>query len=300
MNIIISGRISDYLQLCRPGIALFAMLSAGCSFMLAGPQNISSISLLLAGVFILASGASCLNQYQERTTDALMARTRERPIPSGKLRAHHALYFASAAMIAGLSILCAYGGLISAAVGLFAILWYNGFYTYLKRKSAFAAVPGGLTGALIPAIGWAAGGGSLFDPRLLALCIFFGLWQVPHFWLIILDHGREYEEAGFPSLTQIFRPAQITRITFAWITATAVCGPMLCLFSMAHTSIAHYLILVISAWLLWQGGRFIRSNGKDSRLFFVKINVYMIAIMALLCSDSLYLRSTYILYGVVQ
>jgi protoheme IX farnesyltransferase len=300
MNNITTGGISDYLQLCRPGIALFAMLTAGCSFMLAGPQNISIISSLLAGVFVLASGASCLNQYQERTTDALMARTKERPIPSGRLSPLHTLYFALAAMIAGLSILYAYDGLISAAIGLFAVVWYNGVYTYLKRKSAFAVVPGGLTGALIPAIGWAAGGGSLADPRLLALCIFFGLWQVPHFWLLVFDHGREYEEAGFPSLTQIFRPAQITRITFTWITATAVCGPMLCLFSIAHTSIAQYLILAVSIWLFWQGGRFMVSNGKDSRLFFVKINVYMIAIIALLCCDSLYLRSIDVLSGVVQ
>ena len=287
------GRISDYMQLCRPGISLFAAFSAGCSYMLSGQHNISLLSLLLlsGGVFVLASGASCMNQYQEKATDALMARTRRRPLPSGRLSPRHALYLASAAVMAGLSIFIASAGPISAAIGLFALIWYNGIYTYLKRITAFAAVPGGLTGSLIPAIGWAAGGGSLTDSRLLALSIFFGMWQVPHFWLLAFEHGKEYEAAGLPSLTQIFGPEQITRLIFAWLAATAVCGLMLCLFSMAYTSVVRYFILAFSIWLVWQGGRFMVSNGKGSSLLFVKLNIYVVAILGLLCSDTLYTRS---------
>ena len=283
--------MSDYTQLCRPGISLFAALSAGCSYILAGPQDMAVLSALSCGVFILASGASCLNQYQEHGTDALMTRTKSRPLPSGRIVPSHALYFGASAIIAGLAILVASGGLNTSAIGLFAVIWYNGIYTYLKRKTALAAVPGALTGALIPAIGWAAGSGSLTDPRLLALSLFFGLWQVPHFWLLVVDHGCEYVEAGLPSLTQILGPAQIKRLIFAWIAATAMCGLVLCLFDMVATFAARYLILAVSVWLVWQGVGFIARKGKESRLMFVKINIYMLAVMGLLCCDRLYMRS---------
>jgi hypothetical protein len=88
------------------------------------------------------------------------------------------------------------------------VLWYNGVYTFLKRKSPFAAIPGAVIGAIPPAIGWICGKGALsFDPQILALSFFFFIWQVPHFWLLLLNFGRDYEKAGFPSLTRIFNSA---------------------------------------------------------------------------------------------
>jgi protoheme IX farnesyltransferase len=292
--------ISDYLQLCRYRIALFAALSAGFGYVVAGKSDTGEILALLAGVFILAAGASGLNQYQERRTDALMARTKKRPIPSGSIKSKHALYFAMALMAAGLCILSLSSGLSATAIGLSAAVWYNGIYTYLKRKTAFAAVPGGLTGALVPAIGWAAASGSPGDPRLIAICIFFGLWQVPHFWLLALEYGKEYEAAGLPSITLIFDNLQVLRITFVWIIATAVSGPMLLLFNPA-SSITRSLMLFFSLWLIWQGSRFMRSSNRDeSRLLFFKINCYMLAVIVLLSCDSLYLRGVDIVIAIAK
>jgi heme o synthase len=281
-------KASDYLQLCRPKIAAFAALSAGFGLVLAGHYDFLKIASLLSGVFMVALGASGLNQYQEHITDALMTRTKERPIPSGSISRFNALRFALSAISAGLGILSLSAGILPAAIGLLAVGWYNGVYTYLKRKTAFAAVPGALTGALVPAIGWAAGGGDLTDPRVSSICIFFGLWQVPHFWLLVLEYGEEYETAGLPSLTRILSSSQISRITFVWVSATAVCGPMLLLFNPAGASITHVLILCVSLWLIWQGGRFMAASGEKSRLFFVKLNSYVFAIMTLLCCDRLY------------
>jgi heme o synthase len=290
LNKFIIIKISSSLQLCRPKIAIFASLSAGFGFVLAGRADLGYIASLLSGVFMLASGASGLNLYQERDTDALMARTKERPIPSGRINPMYVLYFSATCMIAGICIIYLFCGSVSAAIGLLAAVWYNGVYTNLKKKSAFAAVPGGLTGSLVPAIGWTAGGGRLDDPHLAVISVLFGLWQVPHFWLLALEHGSEYEAAGLPSITRVFSFRQISRITFVWITATAVCALILVLFQ-PPSSITYYLTLCASFWLIWQGGRFMISGGEKSRLYFLKLNGYMLVLMTLLCCDSLYSHS---------
>jgi protoheme IX farnesyltransferase len=172
---------------------------------------------------------------------------------------------------------------VTALLGLGAAVWYNCIYTYLKKKSAFAAVPGGITGAMIPAVGWAGAGGSLLDPRLAALSLFFAFWQVPHFWLFVMRYGKEYEEAGLPSLTAIFSPVQISRIIFVWIAATAVSALILCMYLLSQPAVIQYAIFSASSWLIWQGARLLTGHGESNRLIFVKINGYVSIIMFLLC-----------------
>jgi protoheme IX farnesyltransferase len=274
---------SDCVQLCRPKIATFAAFSAGCSFIIADPQDVWEIIFVIIGVMLIASGASCLNQYQESATDALMARTKERPIPAGRVRPRNALYLAGALIITGVCILLAGCSPVTALLGLGAAGWYNCIYTYLKKKSAFAAVPGGITGAMIPAVGWAGAGGSLLDPRLAALSVFFALWQVPHFWLFVTRYGTEYEEAGLPALTAIFNPVQISRIIFVWIMATAVSALILCMYLSNQHIVIQYVILLASSWLVWQGTLLLTGHVEAHRLIFMKINGYVSIIMFLLC-----------------
>lgn len=277
------------IDLCRVKVSLFAALSAAAGFVLVAPQLRSQVVIVFAGVFLLACGASGLNQYQERATDALMTRTKNRPMPSGRINPINALLFSLAVALSGLAILFSGFNSMTAVLGLFAALWYNGIYTSLKKKSAFAAIPGALTGALPPAIGWTAAGGHLSDPRLLALSLFFAIWQVPHFWLFLLNHGNEYEEAGLPSLTLILSRAQIKRIIFQWIAATAACGPALCLFGFARSPLTQYSLAAASVWLIFQGIGFARDRGGANCSAFGRINVYVIAVMSLLVFDSLYL-----------
>jgi len=289
--------IKKYLGLCRVRVSLFAALSAAAGYVLIAAHLETQLVLVFAGVFILACGASGLNQCQERATDALMSRTRNRPIPSGKIKPHNALLFSLMLAVAGLNILYAACGLMPALLGLIAAIWYNGVYTSLKRKSAFAAVPGALTGALPPAIGWVAAGGHLSDPRLLAISLFFAIWQVPHFWLFLISHGNEYKVAGLPSLTLIFSRTQIARIIFQWIAATAVCGPALCLFGLVRSSLIQYALIAASAWLIFQGASIV-SKSELARPVFVKLNAYMITVVALMVYDRLYILSGHVPSGI--
>ena len=284
------NKMEDCLDLCRGRVSLFAALSAAAGFVLSAANLEAQLVIVFAGVFVLACGASGLNQYQERATDALMSRTSNRPIPSGRIKPYYALLLSCVLAAAGLAILIMSCGPIAGMLGLIALIWYNGVYTLLKRKSAFAVIPGALTGALPPAIGWVVAGGYLLDPRLLAISLFFVIWQVPHFWLFLMSHWNEYQEASLPSLTQIFSRAQITRIVFHWIASAAVCGPALCLFGLAQSSLIQYSLIAASAWLIWQGVGFVQ-NSKAARSVFVRLNAYMIIVVALLVSDRLHILS---------
>ena len=186
--------LSSYIELCKIRIALLSSFSAATGFLLAATELRPEIIILILGVFLLACGSSGLNQYQERETDAAMPRTGNRPLPSGRIKPVNALYFSLWLLFSGTSTLLLTGALSAPLLGLFAVAWYNGVYTFLKKKTAFAVVPGALIGAIPPAIGWIAGGGAMGDTKLLMLCFFFFLWQVPHSWLFIMHYGQGIRE----------------------------------------------------------------------------------------------------------
>jgi heme o synthase len=281
-----------YYDLCKVPLSFFVACSAATGYFLA-PSHHGSIMMSLTGVFLLACGASALNQYQERDLDARMERTRNRPLPSGSLAAPQAMTFSLALVLAGLAFLAYAGGAKAALLGLLALFWYNGIYTCLKKKTVFAAVPGAAVGMLSPAIGWVSAGGRLFDPLLGVLCLLFFLWQIPHFWLLILNHGEEYEQAGLPSLTRVMSKPQIGRVTFAWIVAAAIAGLSLPLYGSLRSPVFYFLIIACAVWLIWSG-RMLAGIGP-ARPFapglFRKINIYLFLIMSLLSLEHIFSHS---------
>ncbi|HET6514840.1 MAG TPA: protoheme IX farnesyltransferase [Thermodesulfovibrionales bacterium] len=282
-------RIGAHLELCKVRISLFSAFSAATGFVLAASGLRPEIVILSLGVFLLACGSSALNQYQEREIDARMPRTERRPIPSGRIIPLHALLFSAVLLFSGFAALLLTANAAAPLLGLVAVCWYNGVYTYLKRRSAFAVVPGALIGVVPPAIGWVTGGGSLSDPRLLVLCFFFFMWQVPHFWLLILDFGGEYEKAGLPSMTRIFSRPQLTRIIFIWISAAAVSCLFISMPGMVQIPHIRGMLFAASLWIIWYGVRLLkgRGGGTLSAVTFTRINVYMLLVMLLLTTDKI-------------
>jgi len=276
-----------FLSLGKIRISLLVTLSTAVGYLLVTKEVVIQMLLPAAAVFLLACGSCALNQFQERRTDALMERTRNRPLPSGRLKPSSGLFISLGLISAGSLLLFHGAHLLAGVLGLFAIFWYNGIYTTLKRKTAFAAIPGALIGAIPPALGWVSGGGSLLDPRIWAMVFFFFMWQVPHFWLLLLDFGKDYEKAGFPSLTRIFTAVQLRRILFAWIFATAVACLILPLFGLVTSSAVWVGFFVAGFWLVWKAARSL--IGQDSSLSFLPpfhaINVYMVSVILLFSLD---------------
>lgn len=150
------------------------------------------------GVTLLAAGCSALNQLLERDLDSRMSRTRLRPLPQGVLSLRQVAMIGASALLAGLLLLFASGGVLSALLGTAAILWYLAVYTPLKSRTSLALPIGALCGAFPPLLGWCLAGGSIVDFRIMFLCGLLFLWQVPHFWLLQRRHRNDYLQAGIP------------------------------------------------------------------------------------------------------
>lgn len=236
------------------------------------------------GVFILAGGSSALNEFQESQYDAVMERTRHRPIPSGAISPRQALLISIPVIISGLFSLYVSFGIIPVLLGLFNVVWYNLIYTNLKRITPFAVVPGALVGAVPVFIGWTAAGGSVYSPTILFIGFFLFLWQIPHFWLLMLKYGEEYEAAGFPTVNQTINPANLKKIIFSWIIATSCSSMLIPLFleNLSRTFflavfVLNILFVGIFTWLSF--GNAVDLNLKKS---FISMNIYMLLIMIML------------------
>ena len=280
---------SLFLQLTKIKISLLATLSTATGYLLATGKITIHMLVPTAAVFLLACGSCALNQYQESEIDQWMERTRSRPIPSGRLDPETALWVSLSLILSGTLTLFFGAGDLALALGLFAVLWYNIIYTPLKQKTAFAAVPGALVGAIPPALGWVAGGGEIFDPRIGGVALFFFIWQIPHFWILLLVASKDYENAGLPSITRIFSTEQIKGIIFIWLLSTGVSSLIFPLFGFLNSFIFYMLLTAAVFWLFWSATIFLRSHDdKDSvRATFIKLNIFAVFAISLLSVDRL-------------
>ena len=284
------GSIS--LGLSKSGICLSVALSAFTGYVLAAHHADFRLWLLLPGVFSLATGASSLNQYQERSLDARMMRTRMRPLPSGKISPPQAILFSLTLAAAGFVLVLSAAGAAAAVLGIAAIIWYNGVYTFLKKRTAFAVVPGAMVGAFPPAIGWVAGGGNLRSHELIVLCMFLFMWQLPHFWLIVLRYSLDYEQAGLPTLREVFSERQIARITAQWIFCLGASTPSLCLSGSARNPVTAVPICLASLWLIGSGSVILSKRKRSGEgipypALFAKINIFLFLVLILLSMGTL-------------
>jgi heme o synthase len=283
--------VLDMAILCKVKISAFAALSAVAGLCLASRPQASSVATLAAGVFLMAAGAGALNHCQERQTDALMDRTSRRPLPAGRIKPGLALFLSIVLICSGSAVLLSTGRPSASLLGLITVFWYNGFYTWFKTRNRLAAIPGALVGALPPAIGWIAGGGSISDLRLAALCFFFFMWQVLHFLVHVLTYGKEYEKAGLPSLSAIFSEDQLDRLALQWLFAACVSTQFIVLFGVINSPIARTVTIAASIWLALQG---ITCTGKPRNSYagiFQRTNYYMLSVMMLMTLDGFFLLS---------
>jgi protoheme IX farnesyltransferase len=201
-------RLADYAELSKPRIATLVLVVVATSAYVArwGQPNLAVLIHTLIGTLLVASSASALNQWLEQARDALMKRTRNRPLPAGRLAAAEVFLFAVFTVTIGLAYLAIAVNWASAAWALTTWLVYAWIYTPMKSRTATNTIVGAVSGALPVFIGWSAVGGTLnpyVDPRGLALFLILFLWQFPHFMAIAWMYRRQYEHAGLQMLTVV-------------------------------------------------------------------------------------------------
>jgi protoheme IX farnesyltransferase len=281
------SQFRDYLKLSKLKIMIPVSLTGFTGYFIFNPDISAKIILITFGILFLAISATVLNQIQEVETDRKMKRTHDRPLPSGSIRPYPAALFFFFNLFAGSVIIYSAGNITAVLIGLLTIIWYNGIYTYTKRITAFAVVPGAVTGALPPLIGWVAAGGGVWDKSIILLEFLFFTGQIPHFWLLILKYGEEYEKAGIPSLTNIMSRRQINRLTFTWVVTSVIAALFLCYFEIIQTELISGILLIASAFLIWKFSGLIKISGEKNNYgkYSILLYSYFLLMLILLISD---------------
>ena len=282
--------MNKYLKLGKFTISIPVALTGFLGYFMINPSFDLPAFYTIAGIFLLSSASAALNQVQERHTDALMARTAQRPLPSGQITLSGAILFSVLCAITGSILLLLTGYPLAAAIGIFTLCWYNLVYTPLKRLTAFAVLPGALIGALPPLIGWTAAGGNPLDMEILAVAFLLFVGQMPHYWLLLIKIGDEFHQAGMPVITSLFDQRQIRNLSFVWIAATGVCVLMLPVTpiirhrAMSLLLIAAAILFLIRMFLLSYKGNLVEHWKKA----FITVNLFYLLIILVLIADRLF------------
>ncbi|RME41267.1 MAG: protoheme IX farnesyltransferase, partial [Deltaproteobacteria bacterium] len=208
---------AEWTLLARPRLLLMVCASALTGALLARSGTWTDIVRASLAVGLFSFAGTLINQAQERHIDALMSRTRNRPLATGRLSV-------KAALVLALLLLAAGGGLlghrpVALVLGVTALVLYNLVYTPLKSRTPLALFPGAVSGALPPLVGWAACGRSLLDGGVLLFALLLAVWQVPHFLLLMLKYRDDYRLAGLPVLAEQLDRTRLHLVVACWILA---------------------------------------------------------------------------------
>ena len=270
--------VAAYLALTKPRLLWLVLLTGLPAMALAAegwPPALLVATTLLATA-VAAGAANALNCYVERDRDARMERTRERPLPAGRMTPGGALAFGVAMTALGTGLLAVWAGTLAALIALGAILLYVFVYTlWLKPRTPFAVVLGGVTGAIVPLIGDAAVNGRVGAAGWLLFSIIL-IWQLPHFYAISLYRSRDYSAAGFPMLADRIG-VEATRVRIvAWtvvLLPLTLAGPWLTQLGAPYAVAA----ALLGAWFLWTAIRLYRERDDDAARRYFRVSLAYLA-----------------------
>ena len=272
-----SSKIRNYISLTKPRLLSSVIFSAALGYIipLDSVLSVSSLLYLLLGTALLGGGAHSLNQWQEQVPDSKMNRTRNRPLPMGKVSSNEALFFGIIISIAGIATLWFGINSITSALGILTLLSYAIVYTPLKQKTVANTWFGGITGALPPVMGWTAARGQL-DWEVLPIFALLYFWQLPHFFAIAWMYRDDYRRGGFKMLSLEDKTGKKTGVQML------LNGGMLFIASLAIFMIGQgSLVYLAGASLLGLGFIFVitlfcfTSNFNNARKVFLASIIYL-------------------------
>ena len=281
----------DYFILTKPSIMLLLLITTVPAMVLAhdGWPGWGLVLATLLGGILAAGGAGAVNMYIDRDIDALMMRTRNRPIPSGRVPARHAAIFGWTLGLASAPWLLFTVNAWAAALALGAFAFYVFIYSMsLKRNTVHNTIVGGIAGALPPLIGWAAITNSITIEGFLLFAIVF-FWQPPHFWALALGLAEDYRAVNVPMMPVVLGERETKRQTFLYSVLTAA---VTLIFGAVATMGAIYFAVaalgglgfVFTAWRIMRG-----QDLEGTRAMFRYSTLYLAALFGAMVADRMLL-----------
>jgi protoheme IX farnesyltransferase len=268
----------DYVTLTKPKVQSLLLFTTITTMYVAGNPSLGRVLLTCLGGALSAGGAGAINHYLDRDLDALMTRTANRPVPSGRVAPRAALAYGIALGVASFVLLATTVNLLSAALALAGLLGYVLVYTvWLKRTTPQNIVIGGAAGAVPPLVAWAATTGRLSGGALYLFAIVF-YWTPPHFWALSLLMKDDYERAGVPMLP-VVRGERETRRQIVLYSLLLVAVTMLPFAGRLFDGFYAISALVLGGALMWLALRLSRHGDKISA---VRLYLFSLAYLALL------------------
>jgi len=284
-----SSKLKDYISLTKAILSLAVGVPGVLVYLLVAKSITADLWLSILAIFLLALGVSALNQFQERRFDALMPRTMSRPLVTGLIGIKEALAIITA--LIGVSMIVEYNVLGFFGVVIFAcvVFLYNGIYTPMKRVSAYAVFPGAILGVIPPMVCWMATGQDLFQPSFLVLAWFYFIWQIPHFWLLVLMYQKDYNKAKFPNMANVLGAQSLSRVTYMWILLTIISALLVVVFFIPKSSFTLVFIGLHSVFMAYKALPLLKSDTwqskKTCRKIFMQLNLYSLAVIVFLVID---------------
>ena len=278
--IAVATKTADLIALVKPRIMVMALLTAAGAMSLAS-HHVETVRILwlLAGTALIVGSANTLNMYLERDLDCLMARTKNRPLPQGRLEASTALAFGALQGAAALPVL-AMVNLVTAALGLLALILYVGVYTPMKQRSHWAIWVGGVPGAMPALMGWTCATGRIDLAGLAVFGVLF-FWQVPHFHAIAMYRQKDYDAAGLKTLPGTHGWAAARRDIAIYLVVQVAVSLSVALYV---TNLAYLVTaIVLGVLVLVQGFSGVRRGGaRWARNVFLVSIVYLPVLFAVM------------------
>ena len=281
------AKFRDYLELTKPRLSLLSVITTMIGYFAARPpSDPTKLTLLFIGASLAAGGVAALNQWLEHETDALMKRTADRPIPSGRVATGSAFVLGWLMCIAALFLLFARVDRMSALFTLLTIVSYLGWYTPAKKHSVWSTEIGAVAGAFPPLIGWCAGEGKVTALGWILFGVLF-FWQIPHFMAIAWTYRRDYSAVHFPMLP--VRDETGNRVA-AWSLVNAVALLIVSLLPvyLGLASKAYGIVAALAgAWFVWRAIAFTRRDTREpmARKLFLASIIYLPVVLGALVAD---------------
>ena len=280
----VRGRVLDFAELFKARLTLLVLLTTAAGFYLGAesPINYAALFHVVFGTAAAAAGAAALNQWWECKLDAVMRRTRTRPVPAGRMRPVEALTLGVALSVLGVSYLALACNALSATLAALTIVIYIFGYTPLKRASTANTVVGAIPGAIPPMIGWVAARGAI-EAGAWSLFAILLLWQLPHFFAIAWMHREDYSRAGFRMISSDDRSGErsASQSVFFCILLLVIAGlpAFLGVVTFAYLAIE----LVLGGLFVAVAMRFLKARtARAARLLFITSIVYLPLLLAAL------------------